>query len=45
MEELLRWAGRRYDPRMVESFADLHAKGGIDLKALYLFQGLKIERI
>ena len=45
LEEVRNWAGRRYDPRIVETFLDLHAKGGIDLKALYLFQGLRIERM
>ncbi len=44
LEEMRRWAARRYDPRIVESFMELHAKGGIDLKALYLFHSLKIER-
>ena len=44
-EEIQKWAGRRYDPRLVDTFLDLHTKGGVDLKTLYLFQGLKIERM
>jgi putative nucleotidyltransferase with HDIG domain len=45
IEELQKGSGQRYDPRIVDTFLDLHAKGGVDLRALYLFQGLKIERM
>jgi putative nucleotidyltransferase with HDIG domain len=43
IHELKNWSARRYDPRIVEAFIYLHGKGAIDLKALYLFHGPKIE--